>query len=140
MPAYRLAIPFVILFALGVYLTLQVHTSWSFLIIIPIVIIVAGYILSPQINWWWWQRYPPDLPAPLHKLLADKHPFYRSLNEMEQREFRRRVFLFNHGNNFMPQVMETIPPDAQLMIGVAPVTMTFREPDFLFPSFENIIV
>ncbi|PSR15441.1 MAG: hypothetical protein DA408_08705 [Bacteroidetes bacterium] len=140
MPTYRLAVPFIILFLLGIYLTYEVSSSWSFLIIIGMVALVAGFILAPQINWWWWERFPPDIPPELQKLLTDRHPFYRNLSATEQREFRRRVFLFNQGNNFMPQGMEDVPPDAQLMIAVAPVTLTFREPVFLFDNFENIVL
>lgn len=140
MPAFRLAIPFILLLGLGVYLTIQVDTSWSLLMISMVVILVAGFVLSPQINWWWWQRNPPDLPPEMAQLLATKLPFYQQLTTEDQREFRRRMFLFNEGTNFMPQVLEKMPLDAKVMIASAPVTMTFRQPEFLFANFENVIV
>lgn len=140
MPAFRLGIPFFLLLGLGLYLTIQVSEVWAPLMVVALVVIVAGFILAPQINWWWWQRFPPDLPVEMGQLLEQRLPFYRQLSVDEKREFRRRVFLFNHGHNFMPQVLEKMPLDAQVMIAVAPVTMTFRQEEFLFPKFENIIV
>lgn len=140
MPAFRLAIPFILLLGLGAYLTIQVDTSWSFLMIIGLTILVSGFVLAPQINWWWWQRFPPDLPAELAKLLDDRLIFYRKLSDTEQREFRRRAFMFNQGNNFMAKVMEKIPIDIQLMIASPAVSLTFRKEEFLFPNFENIVV
>jgi hypothetical protein len=50
------------------------------------------------------------------------------------------MFLFNEGTNFMPQVLESMPLDAKVMIASAPVTMTFRQEYFLFDNFENVIV
>lgn len=140
MPAFRLGLPFMLLLGLGLYLTIEVHENWSILMIIAMVIIVAGFILAPQINWWWWQRFPPDLPTEMTQLLEKHAPLYSQLSEDDKREFRRRVFLFNHGNNFMPQVLEKMPLDAQVMIAYAPVTMTFHKEAFLLPKFENIIV
>ncbi len=140
MPAFRLAIPFILLLGLGLYLTIEVDENWSFMMIVALVILVAGFILAPQINWWWWQRFPPDLPSEMAQLLEQRLPFYRQLSAEEQQEFRRRVFLFNHGHNFMPQVLEKMPLDGQVMIASAPVAMTFNKEQFLFPKFENIIV
>lgn len=140
MPAFRLAIPFILLLGLGVYLTLEVDTSWSLMMIAMVVILVSFYVLSPQINWWWWQHYPPDLPPEMAKFLAAKSPFYQQLSAEEQKEFRRRVFLFNEGSNYMPQVLESIPLDVKVIIASVPVTMTFRQQDFLFSNFENIII
>ena len=140
MPAFRLGIPFFLLLGLGVYLTINVSESWAPLMIVSLVIIVAGFVLAPQINWWWWQRFPPDLPEEMAQLLEQRLPFYQQLTEADKREFRRRIFLFNYGHNFMPQVLEKMPLDGQVMIASAPVTMTFKQEDFLFPKFENIIV
>lgn len=140
MPAFRLAVPFLLLLGLGLYLTIEVDTSWSFLMIIALVVLVSGFILAPQINWWWWQRFPPDLPSEMGQLLEKRSLFYSRLSSDQRREFRRRVFLFNHGHNFMPQVMEKMPLDGQVMIASVPVAMTFTQEEFLFPKFENIIV
>ena len=126
MPVYRLAVPFVALLLAGIYLTYNVDTSWSLLIIGAMVVLVGGFILSPQINWWWWQRFPPDLPPGIHGLL-ERWPHYRALSKSDRREFRRRMFMFNEGTNFMPQGTDNIPLDARVMIAIAPVTMALGE-------------
>ncbi len=138
MPVYRLAVPFVALLLAGIYLTYNVDTAWSLLIIGAMVVLVGGFILSPQINWWWWQRFAPDLPPGIHGLL-ERWPHYRTLSESDRREFRRRMFMFNEGTNFMPQGTDNIPLDARVMIAIAPVTMAFGEREFLFPNFENVV-
>ncbi|MGH1434043.1 MAG: zinc-dependent peptidase [Lewinella sp.] len=140
MPAFRLAIPFILLLGLGIYLTIEVDTSWSLLMIAMVVILVSFYVLAPQINWWWWQRSPPDLPTEMAQFLSEKSPFYQQLSEQEQREFRRRVFLFNEGSDYKPQVLESIPLDVKVIIASVPVTMTFGQEEFLFTNFENIII
>jgi hypothetical protein len=129
-----------LLLVLGIYLTIEVDNSWSLLMIAMVVILVSFYVLSPQINWWWWQRNPPDLPTEMAQFLAAKSPFYQQLSEEDQREFRRRVFLFNEGTNYMPKVLESIPLDVKVIIASVPVRMTFQQQDFLFPNFENIII
>ena len=80
MPAFRLSIPFILLLVLGIYLTIEVDTSWSLLMIAMVVILVSFYVLSPQINWWWWKRSPPDLPTEMAQFLATKFPFYQQLS------------------------------------------------------------
>lgn len=139
MPTYRLAIPFVILLGLGFYLTWEVDTQWSLLIISSVVILVAGFLLAPQINWWWWQRFPPDLGEEAQRFLQ-KSPVYKALPAQDKREFRRRLFLFGQGQNFMPQGMEKVPDDVQLILSVAAIRLTWKQENFLFPRFENIVV
>ncbi|MEM1216106.1 MAG: zinc-dependent peptidase [Bacteroidota bacterium] len=140
MPANRLLVLCSILSAVGLYLTYYVDDQWLWLIIVGLVLSVTTYVFSPKINWWWWQRNPPDLAPELAQLLAKHHLFYQALSAPEQREFRRRVFLFNAGTNYLPQGLDKVPQDIQVIIAAAPVTMTFSEADFLFPKFENVVV
>lgn len=140
MPAFRLAIPFFLLLGLGLYLTIEVSEDWAPLMIAGLVILVSGFILAPQINWWWWQRFPPDLPKEMAQLLERSSKYYQQLSTADKQEFRRRIFLFNHGHSYMPQVLEKMPLDAQVMIASAPVAMTFQKEEFLFSDFENIVV
>lgn len=138
--ANRLVVLFATILVVGVYLTYQVDSAWFFLIIIGLVLTVTSYVLGPQLNWWWWQRYPPDLPVEMAQLLEKRHSFYKKLTIEEQSEFRRRMYLFIEGTNFMAKVLETVPYDGKVMLATAPVTMTFSASEFLFPNFENVIV
>ena len=139
-PSRLLAVPFILLFGLSLYLAIM-HRQIHYEIIIPsTIIIVLCYVFSPQIDWWWWQRNPPDIHKGLQALFAERLPFYQRLSDPQKREFRRRVFLFGRGHDFMPQVMSSVPEDIQAMIAAAPVAMTFQDEEFLFPAFEHIIV
>lgn len=140
MPFYRLAIPVVVLLLLSIYLTIEVSQTWAMLIVFFVVVLLGGLIISPIINWWWWERFPPDLPKDLHGLIEHKVPFYQKLDQNGRREFRRRVYLFSQGTNFMEQGLEKVAEDAKLMIAVAPVSMGFYDETFLFEKFENIVV
>lgn len=140
MPFYRLAIPIALLLAFSVYMALKVDIAWVISCVALVVVLLSGYILSPLINWWWWERNPPDIAEELKKLLENKFPFYQKLDEQGRREFRRRIFLFSEGTNFMPKNLEKVSQDAKLMIAVAPVAMGFRDESFLFEKFENIVV
>ena len=139
MPFYRLAIPFIALLLLSIYLTIEVSETWAMLIVFLVVVLLSGLIMSPVINWWWWKRFPPDLPKELHAMLEHKVPFYQKLDQEDRREFRRRIFLFGQGTNFMEQGLDKIPEDAKLMMSVAPVSMGFNDETFLFENFENIV-
>ncbi len=139
-PSRLIAVPFILIFAVSIYLAVM-YREVHYLVMIPSAIaLVLCYVFSPQLDWWWWQRYPPDLHRGLKGLLSERSPFYQRLTEAGKREFRRRIFLFGKGHDFMPQVLDEVPEDVQLMIAVAPVAMTLQQEDFLFPNFENIIV
>ncbi len=140
MPFYRLATPFVLLLLLSIYLTIEVSENWALLIVFSVIVLIGGLVVSPLINWWWWERFPPDIPKDLHKLIENRVPFYQNLDKVEQREFRRRAFLFSQGTNFMEQGIDKISEDAKLMMVVAPVSMGFYEEHFLFDKFENVVV
>lgn len=140
MPFYRLAIPFVLLLLGSIYLTYAVDSDWAISIVILVVILLGGFILSPLINWWWWERFPPDLAPELGKLLEAKFSFYQKLDDKGKREFRKRIFMFSQGTNFMAQGIEKVSEDMKLMIASAPVTMSFHDEAFLFDQFENIVV
>jgi hypothetical protein len=139
MPVYRIAIPVLLALILALYLGWEMDTVRSILIVLSLALLVLFFLLAPQLNWWWWQRFPPDIRSDL-RVLLQRSPFYQQLSTAEQREFRRRLFLFGQGHNLMPQVLEKIPDDVQLILSIPPVAMTFREKEFLFSNFENIII
>lgn len=139
-PARLLALPFVLLFGLGIYAAVEWGQPWT-MALIPVVMILATiFVFSPQLNWWWWQRFPPDLPEGLGMLLEERFAYYQRLTPVEKREFRRRAFLFMQAHNYIPQVFKTVPEDVRLMLAAPAVAVAFAQTDFLFPKFENIVV
>ncbi len=139
MPARILAIPFVILLGVLLYLALLVDDDYATWLVIPLVALAMIWVLSPQINWWWYKRNPPDLPGVVRPMLF-QYPFYHRLPEGEKKRFRSRVALFAMANEFIPQIMEKVPDDLKYMVAACAVTVTFGQEDFLFKKFETIVV
>lgn len=140
MPTRFLAIPFVVWGVLAFYWASAYDSQYAFWVIPSVVALATLYVLGPQINWWIWQRYPPDM-TPGFRMLIEQHlGYYQLLNEGAKREFRRRVFLLTHGNEYMPQGFEEVPEDIKVMIAASTAQLTFGQDDFLFPDFETIII
>ena len=127
------ALTFLLMGALGV--------SSYYIYSVPFVIGSAViYILSPQINWWWYQRHPPELPAGLRHLINTQLPFYQNLPVADKTRFRNRMAMYMEANEFMPQGMETVPPDLKGVIAASAVQVTLGHEDYLMSKFEHIIV
>jgi hypothetical protein len=121
------------------YLTYDLGEQYAPGLIVFLLLAVLCYVYGPQINWWWWTRHPPDLPKSLHPPLENT-PFYQRLTEEGQRLFRKRVFLFNQAQRWMPQAMDKITEDIKTAISAGAVQVNFHRLNFLYPDYENIVV
>jgi hypothetical protein len=126
--------------AAAFYWAFAYDDAYAFWVIPPVIALASLYVLEPQLNWWIWKRYPPDLKPGFRQLLEQHSGYYQRLDDGAKREFRRRVFLFTQGSDFMPQAFEEVPEDIKVMIAVGAVQLTLGREDFLFPKFETIIV
>ena len=138
--ARYLAMPFVFAAILSLYLTWEVHRSYSFYMIPSVVMLAIVFVLSPQLNWWWYSRHPQDLSPGLRALLEKAPGFYQRLDEDEKLRFRQRIGLFRMGNEFMPQGMTSIPTDAELVVATSAVTLLFHKPELVFSRHEHVIL
>lgn len=138
--ARYLSMPFVLAALLALYLTWEVHRSYSFYIFPPIIILAIIFVLSPQINWWWYSRHPQDLNPNLRAILEKAPGYYHRLSDAEKLRFRQKVGLFRMGSEFMPQAMERSPADAELAVATAAVTLLHSKKDLVFPKHEHIIL
>jgi len=139
MPARIVALPFALAFLLLLYLNFETGGQYAFYLIPVLASLAVIYVFSPQIDWWWYQRHPPELAGTIRELLF-KFPFYQRLPEGEKKKFRQRVALFVMGNNFIPQIIETVPEDVKAIVAANAVTLTFGQEKLLFPKFENVII
>jgi hypothetical protein len=140
MPARIVSFPFAIGALFFLYLTWEHDESYS-LYIIPFVVMGAIlYVFSPQINWWWYSRNPPELDEPLRKVLQKTNSFYQKLSAEGKTKFRNRMALFMIGNDFMPQVVDSVPEDVKGVIAANAVQLTYGMENFLFPKFEKVVV
>lgn len=140
MPTRILAIPFVLLLALMLYLSLAVDERFSVVIIFCTVTLAMLFVFSPQIDWWWYSRRPPELEDTFRQFLRQRHPFYMDLSPEEKLKFRQRIALFRLAKDFMPQGMEEVPDDIRFFIALNGVHLTFGWDDYLLPEYEKIII
>ena len=108
MPARIVSTPFVIGALVFLYLTWENSENYALYIIPCVVLTAISYVFSPQINWWWYSRNPPKLDPPLRQILQKRNGFYQKLNPDKKKKFRERVALFMIGNDFMPQVVDSV--------------------------------
>jgi hypothetical protein len=141
MPLSKLiSIPFAIILIIFLYLTWIVDSSWSLYILIGFLPLALFHIMSAEIDWWWFERHPPELEAPMAEILERGLPFYQSLEPAGQLRFRQKVAMFIIGNEWIPQVWETIPRDVQVAIAAQAVIPLYDRKEWLYPNWETIVV
>ncbi len=140
--ANYVALPFVLLSLLFLYLAWDVDADYAFWIMPSVVMSAVVYIFSPQLNWWWYSKHPPELSPGLRTLLERFGVFYNRLDEAGKLKFRQRVALFTMGADWEPMGWpeETIPPDVKTVIAAQAVMLSFNKDKFLFEQFEKVIV
>lgn len=139
-PARLIAIPFVLLAGALFYLSWEVSDQYTVYLMPVVLILVAIFVLSPQINWYWYQKNPPDLHKSLRKLFELRHPYYQQLPELLRPRFRQRTMLILTATDFMPQGLEKVPEDVKAIAASNAALLTLNREDFLFPKFEHVVV
>ncbi len=138
--ARLLAIPFAVAALVILYLSWEVHRSYSIYLLPPVLITALIFVLGPQINWWWYRRRPPDLKPALRALLERAPGVYHRLSAEDQLKFRQRMSLFIMATDFMPQGMDKAPPDVEAVVAASAVTLSFGQEEFLFPKYEHVVL
>lgn len=138
-PLKYILVPLGLLIALGFLLTTQYGEHWSWLMVLPILLLVPTYVFGPQIKWWYWQRYAPDLPRMAAPIL-DMFPFYQQLSPEQKREFRRRTFLVKESTQYIGKGIDNITEDVPLMLAAAATVVNFGHEAFLLGDFETVVL
>ena len=140
--AYLLALPFLLTTLWFLYLAWSIDSKYAPWMIPFLVIGAMIIVLSPQINWWWYTRRPGKLSKELSHLLGRFCPYYQNLSIDDKKKFEGRIFLFRMGVNWTPigWPEEELPPDVALALSAQAVALTFHREQFLFPTFEKVII
>lgn len=140
--AHLLALPFLFGALTFLYLAWSVDNKYAPYMIPFLIIGAIIFILSPQINWWWYTKHPPRLSEGLNKLLKRFCVFYQNLSPLEKIRFQGRIGLFRMGVNWTPMGWpeDELPPDVELVLAAQAVMLTFHREQFLFPTFEKVII
>jgi len=139
-----IAAPFLIAL---VYIFVQCGLSYEFrdaygLLIFPLVIIlVALYVFSPQIDFWYHQKHPVPLDEPVIKWLEQQFNFYQQLSDGDKTKFRNRLSLFMEAKEFFLMKREKInmPEDMKMILSAHAIQVSFGQEDYLLNDFARII-
>jgi hypothetical protein len=139
-----IAAPF--LFAIG-YVLYQIGSSYEFRdaygwVIFPLLIIlVALYVFSPNIDFWYHKKYPIKLDASMINWLNTHFVFYQNLSDTDKDTFRNRMSLFMEAKEFylMKREKETMPEEMKTIITAHAIWVSFGQDDYLLPSFDRIV-
>lgn len=135
-----MTIPFLLLAAIGLYLSWEYVDGWTWLIVVGITGAAAVYILNPQINWWYYNRKPPEVDEPVRMMLERHDPFYQALSPVARLRFRQRMALFLMGNDFMPQGWEAIPHDVEAVVAAAATKVLWGRKEPIFRNAQRVVI
>ncbi len=119
----------------------EFRDAYGWLVFPLVIIAVAFYIFSPQIDFWYHQKYPVKLDKQIVDWLDKHFPFYQQLEETEQQKFRDRLSLFMEAKEFtlMKQELITMPEDMKMIISAHAIQVSFAHEDYLLDRFERIV-
>lgn len=115
------------------------ESSWY---VFPLLLIcVALYMFSPQIDFWFHQKYPIRLDQPVINWLEQKFPFYQSLSEPDKISFQNRLSLFLEAKEFSLMKAEKLdmPDDMSFIIAAHAIWISFGIEDYLYDKFDRVI-
>ena len=138
-----IAFPFVIWFAVILYITMETSNySLSYWIIPPFVIIAVIFIMAPQIDYWWLERFPVPLDPEAKDWLTKYDPVYPLLSDELKQKYGTRMSLFLSGKEFiaMGKKKESVPEDIKLAIAHIGIGMTINRDKYLFENLDRFIV
>ncbi len=139
-----IAAPF--LLAIG-YVLYQVGGSYEFrdaygwMVFPLLVILVALYVFSPNIDFWYHKKHPIKLDESMINWLNTYFVFYQSLSEKDKETFRNRMSLFMEAKEFylMKREKEAMPEEMKTIITAHAIWVSFGHADYLLPSFDRIV-
>lgn len=135
-----LYIPFSIAALIFLYFAWEKDSIYYWHLLVCTLMLMALYMMNPQINWWWYQRFPPDLPAAFQLILNARMPFYQKLAPSEKKRFRNRAAQYIEANEFIGKGMEKVPIDLKAAAACSVAQLTFGLDDYLLSKFEHIVI
>lgn len=139
-----LSLPFFLLLLYFIYRLVQdphdMLVAWA---IIPLASLILIYLFQPQIDYWWLSRNPVEIDQAILQMISGTNPYYLKLDAQEKAEFHKRLLLYVNGRAFSAKGMDTdsdVPYDIKYMIAQVPVSLSFRNKDFLLKNYDRIIL
>jgi Mlc titration factor MtfA (ptsG expression regulator) len=102
--------------------------GYEWIIIIPLLTGVSGFMLKRAIYEWWISRYPAGLSGKEIDILHKYFPYYRRLGTEHKVEFEKRISVFRDQKKFQMRAAEKIPGDIQLLVSASAIQLTMGFP------------
>ncbi len=106
-----------------------------------ILILLAIYFKSNDINYWYHTKFPPKLDPAIINWLSNFFPFYQELSDEEMEKFEFRLALYLEGRAFKLVLMKeqkNIPEDFKAIIAAHAIRMTMDMDNYLLEPYERI--
>ena len=140
MPFQYIAAPFVLWLAIVFWLWYDVDESFAPWGIPPALILAILIVSRKQINLWWYNRHPPELDAPIRRLLETTHSFYQNLFPNERALFRRQVVVYVLYHQLKGMGLDELPNDLRAAVAIKAVTVAFYSNDPLMKAYDPIFI
>ncbi len=138
-----IVIPSAIAFAVLALMAINGYIDgYEWLMIIPLVIGTATFLLKRAIYEWWIGKNPAGLSAKEIDILAKHYPYYQRLGSEHKLEFEKRVSVFRDQKKFQMRGADKIPGDIQLLVSAAAIELTMGfpyQPEF-YPKLGAVIL
>ena len=131
----------------GLYLGYEILYNYSalpgWLLLIPLVSLVAIWLFQGQIDHWYLESYPPNLDDEIKAWLGQYDSFYQQLSLGHQKRMEQRIALYVQGRSFQiirSRDMEDLPYDISCFIAAQAVKLTLHQEDYLHGDLDRIYV
>ena len=131
----------------GLYLGYEILYNYStlpgWLLLIPLVALVAIWLFHGQIDHWYLERHPHKLEDEIIAWLGQYDRFYRELSADDQKRMEQRIALYVQGRSFQiirSKDMEDLPYDISCFIAAQAVKLTLHQDDYLLGDMDRIYV
>ena len=113
----------------------------SVYLVFPAIMATSIYLTETQLNLWWNKRYPPRLDAKIKRIFEHYSEYYRELDPKSKKLFDSRIAIFIDDKVWINVGSEDdLPYDVRAIIAFNPIRMTLAHKEYLFSSFDRIIV
>ena len=137
-----ISFPLIVIAGLIILLTFTGYRSeHSFLIFIPVILLVVIYIFHGVIDHWYLERNPIPLDEEMRSWFVKFAPYYNELEDDEKILFENRLSLYVNGREFKSvgtKELKDVPFDIQCIIASQVIKMTRGMSDYLLGDMDRI--
>ncbi len=131
-------------FLVAGYIAYQLYFNnqieWSWYLVPPIVVIVALYVLHPQIDDYGHKLFPQKVDEQLARLFSQSLPYFRSMPDSVQNEVMVELSSQIRRTDFQGMKVEDIPEDVKAMCLFPGVLMSYLSKMPLAQKYNKVII